>query len=408
MRYIFFTLRDFDKVGGGSIRIYGVLNALTEIGEEVILISNAEKLEQFHPSVHHINLGMRFRKKALLQGLLAILPARILLLFFPGLFKCLKRIFCHIDYKNSKIFFFEYLDNSIGYILKKAGIIDHYINDIHGVSTIEFDYLRKNTRPGIHQVVFQIKYLLSEKLDRKVFENAAGIVYSSIAMKRYFEDKYDMGRVKPYVLPNLISQHSTRFNVDIALQARLKWDFRIGDKDFVLFFAGGYKPTSGVDDLVNVFGRLSKKYDNLRLILVGDGPLKKSVSDLIYAKQIQSKVSMVDSVPYPKLITYQSLASVIVCPDQYNDFSDLIIHLKYLDSLISGRLVVNSSFRSMDEINTGDRLSVSFVPSDTTSLYQQLEKCILHYDELTDRYKRTREFALDNLTYTSQIAILKE
>ncbi|NGM89530.1 glycosyltransferase family 4 protein, partial [Parapusillimonas sp. SGNA-6] len=364
MKYIFFTLRDFNKVGGGAIRIYGVLNALAESGKQVVLISNAKNHDQFHPSIRHITLHIGFKRKALLQGLLAFLPSTIMTWLFPQLFSRCNDIFTHVDQNNSKLFFFEYLDNSIGYILKRSGIINHYVNDVHGVSTIEFDYLRKNTTSIVRKVIYHFKYVLSERLDRKVFEYADGIIYSSDAMRKYFEDRYNIRRARAYVLPNLLSGDAGRFGIDEQLRDQLLQDMQLLPDSFVFLFAGGYKPTSGVDDLVEVFHQLLRTYPHLRLILIGDGPLKKKVCGLIETKGLSDAVIMIDSVPYALLTTYQSLANVLVCPDRYNAFSNLIIHLKYLDSLISNRIVVNSRFDSVDEINKDDKLSVNFAASD--------------------------------------------
>lgn len=408
MNYIFFTLRDFNKVGGGSIRIYGVLNALAETGKQVILISNAKSHDQFHPSIRHIFIGVYFEKKALLQGLLALLPVSILIRIFPKLFIRLEDIFVKIDQNNSKLFFFEYLDNSIGYILKRSGIINHYVNDIHGVSTIEFDYLRKNTTSIVRKVIYHFKYILSERLDKKVFEYADGIIYSSEAMKRYFENKYNMQKTKNYVLPNLLSVDAGQIVVDEKQREALLHSLQLEPNDFVFLFAGGYKPTSGVDDLVEIFQQLSQKYQNLKLVLIGDGPLKKKVRAMVIEKGISDSVILIDSVPYTQLVTYQSLARILVCPDRYNEFSNLIIHLKYLDSLIANRIVVNSRFGSVDEINRDDKLSISFVASDKADLYHKLEMCVLNYDKLNEQYKGTREYALKHLSYKSKISVLTE
>src|SRR5690606_16169343 len=138
MKYIFLTLRDFNKVGGGSIRIHGVVNALAAKGENVILISGAEDHSRFHPDINHIRIETGFSSKAVLQGLTALLPATAIISLFPDLFRKILTGFNQVDLNNARIFFFEYLDNSIGYLLKKTGKIDHYITDIHGIAPIEF------------------------------------------------------------------------------------------------------------------------------------------------------------------------------------------------------------------------------------------------------------------------------
>lgn len=52
-QYIFFTLNNFLKEGGGTVRMYGVLNSLAEMGHQVTIISNAQTLDKFHPDIIH-------------------------------------------------------------------------------------------------------------------------------------------------------------------------------------------------------------------------------------------------------------------------------------------------------------------------------------------------------------------
>lgn len=406
--FVFFTLRNWNVVGGGSIRIYGIVNALAKQGHKVILISGIEDYSQFHPSIEHIRINNKFTKKAQLQGLISILPAGWVFSFFSNVFNEVLNAVKKVNVSDYQLYSFEYLDNSIAYVLKKTGKIDHYYNDIHGISTIEFDY-QKNTSPSlIKRIQGHLKYFLATIHDKKIFENADGIIFGSKAMKMYFAKRYNISDVKSYILPYLISKSSSQKEVDNSLLHRISASLNISSDDFTFFFAGGYKLTSGIDDLVSVFCNLSKKFQNLKLILIGDGPLKPLVINMIEKEGIADKVSLIKSIPYEELKTYQNLGNVIVCPDRYNEFSDLIIHLKYLDSLVSGRIVVNGSFSSLQEINKDDRLSVSFIPSDINDLEKKLEYCIINRKELEIKYKDTSNFASENLTYESFIQVLTE
>lgn len=403
MKYIFFTVRNFKREGGGTIRMYGVLNALAASGAEITLISNASDYGKFHKDINHINLNNEFSKKALFQGLLALVPAIFLYFIFSGFFKSVEKSFKDFDLANSKIIFFEYLDNSIAYVLKKKMQIPSYINDIHGISTIEFDYQRKNTSSILHKLIYGIKYVLSESLDRKVFEFADGLIYSSNAMQRYFESRYNLKSVKSVVLPNLLFEKICDITIDKDLQESIKNQHNIDEKDFILFFAGGYKPTSGLDDLIEVFALLSKDNKNLKLMLVGSGPMDNVIQGFINENGIADKVIQIKQIPYEQLITYQSVAHLIFCPDKYNEFSELIVHLKYFDSLVSGKPVINSAFSSVNEINKKDALSVSFIPSDRKSLLQKTFYCIYNYQTIVNKYRETREYACKHLTYKSHI-----
>jgi hypothetical protein len=111
-------------------------------------------------------------------------------------------------------------------------------------------------------------------------------------------------------------------------------------------------------------------------------------------------------IPYDHLKTYHDLAVIIVCPDKQNVFSELIVHVKYLDALQSGKIVINGSFKSVKEVNFDQSLSVDFVPSNIDSLTNSLMYCLDNLETLKYKYSNNRKYAEENLTYASHINVL--
>ena len=142
MKFVFFSLRNFERDGGGSIRMYGMLNALADKGNEVILVSNAKEKNKFRGNIKHIpvNFEVSNRSKRIMQGLASFLPPKIVLLFYRKIFKRIQQCVDEVVLNNETVYFFEYLDNKVGYLLKAKDDKYKYVNDIHGVSTIEFQY----------------------------------------------------------------------------------------------------------------------------------------------------------------------------------------------------------------------------------------------------------------------------
>jgi glycosyltransferase involved in cell wall biosynthesis len=400
-------MRNFKRDGGGSIRMYGLLNALADDGNEVIFISNAENYVKFHPNIKHIYINFDFKDKARFQGLAAILPAKIVLKIYFNLFSKIEIALKCANLKNDeseKVIFCEYLDNSIAYILKKTGAIKSYINDLHGIATIEFKYQSDQQKNLFLKGLFFLKYLLSDALDRKVFGYGDGFIYASKSMKQFYEERYKKTiNKKKFILPYFLSKNSCKNVPDKILQIKLRKQLDLNSNDFVFFFAGGYKPTAGVEDLICAFSKLSAINSNVKLILIGAGGNYNNCRSLVKKLTIENVVVFIEKVPYEELITYQSLADVIVCPDRFNPYSELIVHLKYFDSLISNKIVINSSFKSVKEINVDDFLSLSFEPSNQQSLFETMLHCNKHYDTLKEKYVGTKEFACSHLTYSDVI-----
>jgi glycosyltransferase involved in cell wall biosynthesis len=129
---------------------------------------------------------------------------------------------------------------------------------------------------------------------------------------------------------------------------------------------------------------------------------------IIKEKQIEDKVVFIGRIPYHQLRTYQDLSDIIVCPDKQNVYSELIVHVKYLDALMSGKLVINGSFKSVKEINVDEFLSLNFIPSDIESLRNVLHYAFEHFEHLKEKYKNVQVFTRDNLTYISHVTVLEK
>lgn len=408
MRKVFFSMNDFSKEGGGTIRMLGLMNDYASLGNEVIFISNCpiskHHLFQKNISLIYIDFSFSGKQKRILQALLSIFPVFVVKIFFLKLFKKLNETFK--PFKNEDIIFFEYLDNSIGYIAKKQKWVNGYINDIHGVATEEFWFQHSNTKSFIKRCIFKAKFLSSKLLDKKVFENALGIIFSSHAMQDYFEKHYNLKNVKKYVVPNLISSNAITQEIDTDLLKKISEKYQV-EKNKIVLFAGGFKQTGGITDLVLAFEKvINKKHDTI-LILIGDGKIMPQCKELVSKLDLDKSVYFLGRIPYNKLRTYQEIADVIVCPDKQNPFSDMILHLKYLDALISGKIVINGSFKSVQEINKDEFLSLNFTPSDIDSLANSISFALENKEELEIKYRCSKTYTAKNLTYSKYISVLE-
>ena len=403
MKYIFFSLRDFEFDVGESVRMYGLLNSLASLGHEVVFISNARKYHMFHPSIKHVFINYRFQEKRNLQGLLSLFNYRVVSFKYKTLFDNIKTALDSVPVEENPVYFFDYLDNSIGYVLKQKGWIKKYVNDVHGIATIEFQNHIINAKSFWSKAINKIKYHLAYKLDKKVFESADGFIFGSSKMKNYYEGLYKLKAQHFRIIPYLLSEDAVNRKVEPDLKAALQAKFQIDDTSFVVLFVGTYKPTAGVEDLINAFDLLWKEDPDGKLILIGNGPSKSSCLELAKNLPSKSNIYFIDNIPYSQLLTYQDLSKVIVCPDKNNLYSQYVVHVKYFDALISGKIVINGAFDSVTEINKDEFLSLTFRPSDFHDLYEKLKLCREGFEFMMEKYRGTRDFAAENLTYRSYV-----
>src|SRR5690606_18052457 len=118
MRFVFFSMNDFTRQGGGTIRMQGIINELAAMGHEVVFVSNinAELANTlFHAHVKHHTIWYKFsqKDKRVFQALLGLLPVSVLNSGYRKFLNRLRRITEEV-FKDEPVYFCEYLDNSIG------------------------------------------------------------------------------------------------------------------------------------------------------------------------------------------------------------------------------------------------------------------------------------------------------
>lgn len=135
---------------------------------------------------------------------------------------------------------------------------------------------------------------------------------------QFGDRKWECGSVK--LVKNAIELDMFRF--DELARTELRNEFRL-NHNFVIGHIGRIAPPKNHFGLVDIFAEVAKRRDDAALVLVGDGPLRKSVEDYIRDKGLDGKVgfvgerhdayrfySMFDAFCFPSL--YEGLGMVLV------------------------------------------------------------------------------------------------
>lgn len=411
MQHVFFTVNDFSKEGGNTIRMYGIVNELASLGHTVYLVSNTVNFEQFHSKIKHIpiNYKINIKAKRKIQILAGLFPSIIARTVYRDLLIRIAKVLNENELSTSRIYSFEYLDNTLAYLLFKNYTIAQYCNDLHGVVPLEFRYKAKYAKDILSKFKYMFKYYTSVRLDNKVFCNAWGFIYASEAMRDYYMSIYNFAqKKKAYVVPYVLGSSKALFHVDQELIKRLKSEFDFTKDEIVIAFAGSFKRLGGVPDLVTVFAGLTLHYPEIRLLLIGDGETLAECLTIVQKANIEEKVIFVGRIQYRNLQSYFSMADIIVCPDRMNPYSDIIVHVKYYDALLSGKIVICGFFRSIRELDNDQSLSIHYDPSSIESMKKAIRYAIDNRITLLKKYEKNVNYVLDNFSYGRYVHVFEK
>lgn len=154
-------------------------------------------------------------------------------------------------------------------------------------------------------------------------------VHGRIAVSKTTQDFYHLYFPgKSVIIPSGVD--SKRFNPKIAPITKYK------DGKMNILFVGRLEPRKEIGDLIKAFLLLRLKYSHLRLIIVGDGPLKKKLLRLSKGDQSIVFVSDVSASQLPRFYT---TADIFCSPAGEGESFGIVL----LEAMASGVPVVATS-----------------------------------------------------------------
>lgn len=183
-----------------------------------------------------------------------------------------------------------------------------------------------------------------------------------------------------HVLPNGVDTalfHPSHNGVD----PRKRWG--IGDGP-ILGFIGGLRPWHGVEVLPDVLASLLPRFPNLKLVIAGEGPLRRDLQDRLAARGISQHAVLTGMIPHdeiPHLIRYFDIA-LAPYPKLSHEF--YFSPLKLFEYMACGVPVVASAVGQIADIVQHDENGLLYQSEDVGALTTACG------DLLTNRAKRRR------------------
>ncbi len=268
-----------------------------------------------------------------------------------------------------------------------------YIYDVHGILKIQKEYFDHVS------IVKKARLVLNVWLEKKYFCHASYVNAASIQMKQFIADTFKIAPESIIVTPEgLLQNHFSLPAPDELSAIRARHGLRTTDR--VIFFAGNFKKFGGVHLLADVFCRIAPTTDNLKLFLVGSGQMEKNVLDLIRRHNLQSRLIHLPRVDYHDLPALQQLSTIIVCPDLYNRYNEMVAHIKVFDSLAAQKPVLASRFPVLlEEFPESKGCILYFEPSNPSDLERAIRQALEHPETI----RPLKEDELKFLTYRQRV-----
>ena len=132
------------------------------------------------------------------------------------------------------------------------------------------------------------KFILLKFIERLTYFFSTNLFCNSFGLKKFINENLTKKDVKVIAQGSINGVDTEFFKNTKTLDEKelIRDKFKIDKKDFVITFVGRIVKDKGINELIEAFINLSKKYNNLKLLLVGDyeehlNPIKKENKILI-------------------------------------------------------------------------------------------------------------------------------
>ncbi len=137
-------------------------------------------------------------------------------------------------------------------------------------------------------------------------------------------------------------------------------------------------PKYGIDVLIRAFAELCRDRDNLRLLIVGDGPSRQSLEKLTEQHGLSEKVKFAGKIPNDRVFEYIKEMDIFAMP---SIGEGEIFGVAAVEAMATGLPVVASNIGGLPEVVEDGVTGLLTIPGDSESLRGALEFYIMNRDK---------------------------
>jgi glycosyltransferase involved in cell wall biosynthesis len=199
---------------------------------------------------------------------------------------------------------------------------------------------------------------------RRAFHTASFIIAVSKEVQKYVL-QFSVNPQKVIVMTNGVNPFRFPRGLAPALKAPAN--------AFTVGFLGSLKPWHGLSHLVDAFEILYRKDPRIRLLLIGDGPERKSLTEKLTQRNLTGVVHFTGLIPPSEVPRF--LASIDVAVAPYPEIEGLYFSpIKVFEYMAAGLPIVVSDIGQLSEIIQNEVTGLVCPPGDSFLLARAIEK----------------------------------
>jgi len=235
--------------------------------------------------------------------------------------------------------------------------------------------------------------LLPQLIERLNLKLADAIIVVSKHLKDYFVRR-GVPASKITVIPNGVDVE--RFSPKVS-GARVRAMLGLGER-IVLGFVGSFHYWHGLENLLKLIEHTLDRRRHIAYLLVGDGPLKKSVDEFVAQKKLEQFVILPGYVPHQEIPEHVAAMDIVLAPYPKMDFF-YFSPLKIFEYMAAGKPVIASRVGQIAEIIHNEENGFLYAPENLDELMNKTAVLIQNANERKRIGEAARRTIVEHYTW---------
>jgi glycosyltransferase involved in cell wall biosynthesis len=218
---------------------------------------------------------------------------------------------------------------SIGEIVRRSGVPHNVC--VYGANPFDRQWLRESARTRLTAPVGRWVLRAADGVQVDGTGTAASLRAAGVPAERI--------AVKPMV-PHDLERFFTAVR-DVSLREELTQGGRF---DRLALFVGRLAPQKDVAALLGVIEELAGAFAGLRLVAIGDGPLRRSLEQEASARRIADRVLWLGARPHAEVARVMAASDLFVLPSRDEGFAGVL-----MEAAAAGLPIVTTAVSGADE-----------------------------------------------------------
>ena len=156
---------------------------------------------------------------------------------------------------------------------------------------------------------------------RHILEHLAGLFTTGSDLARIARDICAQAKVKPLFR----GCDLTHFAPDAKTRTAARQRLSFSANDLVISYLGFLRADKGLRELMAAFSRLARIHERLRLLIIGDGPLRTEFERWIAENELQQRVTMAGETAHQRSAELLNAADIFVFPSYHEGLPNAVV-----------------------------------------------------------------------------------